>query len=151
VFVMATTELHKVPDTIASRCQVFEFKSIGLAKVQAKLGEIASRMNVKATPAAIAAIARAGEGSMRDAQSALAQVIAFEGEQIDLPDVATALGIVGDDVLYEILEAVASADAPSILRQTKRLVEGGHDLRHFTRSLMRTVRNLLVTRAVGYD
>jgi DNA polymerase-3 subunit gamma/tau len=150
-FILATTELHKVPDTIASRCQVFEFKTIGLAKVQAKLGEIASQLGVRATPAALAAIARAGEGSMRYAQSALDQVIAFAGESIDLPDVSTALGVIGDEVLYDFLDAISKSDAASVLRSTKRLVDGGHDLRHFTRGMMRAVRNLLVTRAVGYD
>jgi DNA polymerase-3 subunit gamma/tau len=151
VFILATTELHKVPDTITSRCQVFEFRTISLAKVQAKLGEIAREMGVKVTPAALAAVARAGEGSMRDAQSALDQVIAFAGDTIDLPDVSTALGIVGDAVLYDFLEAIARADAPAVLRLATRLVEGGHDLRNFTRGMMRAARNLLVARAVGYD
>ncbi len=151
VFVLATTELHKVPDTIASRCQLFEFKTIPLTKIQAKLGEIATSMKVDITPAALAAVARAGEGSMRDAQSALDQVIAFSGETIDMPDVATALGIVGDETLYDAIDAISTSDAPAALRQAAKLAEAGHDLRSFTRSLMRTVRNLLVTRAIGYD
>ena len=151
VFVLATTELHKVPDTIASRCQLFEFKTIPLTKIQAKLGEIATSMKVDITPAALAAVARAGEGSMRDAQSALDQVIAFSGERIDMPDVATALGIVGDETLYDAIDAISTSDAPAALRQAAKLAEAGHDLRSFTRSLMRTVRNLLVTRAIGYD
>ncbi len=151
VFVLATTELHKVPDTIASRCQLFEFKTIPLTKIQAKLGEIATSMKVDITPAALAAVARAGEGSMRDAQSALDQVIAFSGETIDMPDVATALGIVGDETLYDAIDAISVSDAPAALRQAAKLAEAGHDLRSFTRSLMRTVRNLLVTRAIGYD
>lgn len=151
VFVLATTELHKVPDTIASRCQLFEFKTIPLTKIQAKLGEIATSMQVDITPAALAAVARAGEGSMRDAQSALDQVIAFSGETIDMPDVATALGIVGDETLYDAIDAISVSDSPAALRQASKLAEAGHDLRSFTRSLMRTVRNLLVTRAIGYD
>jgi DNA polymerase III subunit gamma/tau len=120
VFVLATTELHKVPDTITSRCQIFEFRTITLPKVQAKLGEIAARMGVKATPAALAAIARAGEGSMRDAQSALDQVIAFAGDAIDVPDVSTALGVVGDEVVYDFFDAIAKADAPAVLRRRGR-------------------------------
>lgn len=151
VFILATTELHKVPDTIASRCQLFEFKTIPLTKIQTKLGEIATSMNVDITPSALAAVARAGEGSMRDAQSALDQVIAFSGERIDMPDVATALGIVGDETLYDTIDAISTSDASSALRQASKLAEAGHDLRSFTRSLMRTVRNLLVTRAMGYD
>lgn len=151
VFVLATTELHKVPDTIASRCQLFEFKTIPLTKIQTKLREIATSMNVDITTPALAAVARAGEGSMRDAQSALDQVIAFSGDTIGMPDVATALGIVGDETLYDAIDAISTSDAPGALRQASRLAEAGHDLRSFTRSLMRTVRNLLVTRAVGYD
>jgi DNA polymerase-3 subunit gamma/tau len=151
VFVLATTELHKVPDTIASRCQLFEFRTIPLAKIQAKLGEIAGQMDVRITPAALAAVARAGEGSMRDAQSALDQVIAFAGESVDMPDVATALGIVGDETLYDAIDAVSRSDGPGALKLVSRLATSGHDLRAFVRALMRTVRNLLVVRAVGYD
>ncbi len=151
VFVLATTELHKVPDTITSRCQLFEFRTIPLTKIQAKLAEIAKDMSVDATPAAIAAVARAGEGSMRDAQSALDQVIAFAGETIDVPDVATALGIVGDETLYDAFDAVSRSDGAAALRLASRLATSGHDLRNFTRQMMRAARNLLVVRAVGYD
>ncbi len=151
VFILATTELHKVPDTIASRCQLYEFRTIPLSKIQSKLAEIASSMKVEVTPAALAAIARAGEGSMRDAQSALDQVIAFAGDAVDVPDVATSLGIVGDETLYDTIDAISTGDAAAVLRAGSRLAESGHDLRNFTRQMMRAVRNLLVTRAVGYD
>ncbi len=151
VFILATTELHKVPDTIVSRCQLFEFRTIPLAKVQAKLTEIAVATGVEATSSALAAVARAGEGSMRDAQSALDQVIAFAGDRIDLPDVTTALGIVGDETLYDAFEAIAEGDGAAALRLASRLADSGHDLRNFTRSMMRAARNLLVTRAIGFD
>jgi DNA polymerase-3 subunit gamma/tau len=151
VFVLATTELHKVPDTIVSRCQLFEFRTISVAKIQAKLADIVAASGVEATPAALAAVARAGEGSMRDAQSALDQVIAFAGDRIDVPDVAMALGIVGDETLYDAFDAISRADGPAALRLASRLAESGHDLRHFTRALMRAARNLLVVRAIGYD
>src|SRR4051812_19842489 len=151
VFVLATTELHKVPDTIVSRCQLFEFRTIALAKIQAKLAEISAATGVEVTPSALAAVARAGEGSMRDAQSALDQVIAFSGDRVEMADVATALGIVGDETLYDAFDAISRGDGPAALRLAARLAESGHDLRHFTRAMMRAARNLLVTRAVGYD
>lgn len=151
VFILATTELHKVPDTITSRCQIFEFRTIPLARIQAKLGEIAEQMRVSITPSALAAVARAGEGSMRDAQSALDQVISFSGESIDMPDVVTALGIVGDETLYDVVDAISRSDGGEVLRSVSRLAVSGHDLRTFARALMRVLRNLLVVRAVGYD
>lgn len=88
---------------------------------------------------------------MRDAQSALDQVIAFAGETVDMPDVITALGVVGDATLYDAVDAISRSDAPAVLRLVTEITSSGHDLRNFVRSMMRAVRNLLVVRAVGYD
>jgi hypothetical protein len=111
VFMMATTELEKVPVTIQSRSQVFELKTIGLAQIAAQLRRIADAEGIQIDDAAVQLVARAGDGSMRDAQSALDQVLAFAGETITAEDVATVLGLVRRDVLLDIAEVVAAEDA----------------------------------------
>src|SRR4029079_4123523 len=90
VFIMATTELQKVPETILSRCQVFEFRTITLKKIVGQLRHIAENLEVKINDSALLAIARAGEGSMRDAESALDQVISFAGLSVTEEDVSAA-------------------------------------------------------------
>src|SRR5436189_2174554 len=112
VFMMATTELHKIPDTILSRSQVFEFRTIPTALITAQLRKIVIAEEVQAEDAALSLIARAAEGSMWDAQSALDQVIAFAGSAITVDDVSTVLGLVGRDLLFDLVEAVVAEDAP---------------------------------------
>ena len=102
VFIMATTDEHKVPETITSRCQLFEFRTIATAKIAERLKEIAKAEKISIAEEAIREIARAGDGSMRDAQSAFDQVISFAGEKIKPEDVEKALGIAGADVLARV-------------------------------------------------
>src|SRR5215213_3020293 len=99
VFMMATTELHKIPDTILSRSQVFEFRQISTKAIVQQLKKIAVAEKIEIADAALALIARAAEGSMRDAQSALDQVLAFAGTTITVDDVSAVLGLVGRDLL----------------------------------------------------
>ena len=98
-FIMATTELHKLPDTIVSRCQEFKFRSIPLKKIFDRLKIIAEAEKVDISDAALKEIARSGEGSMRDAQSNFDQVISFSGEKIDAEDITSALGIASAEML----------------------------------------------------
>src|SRR5512132_1614971 len=111
VFMMATTEIEKVPATIQSRSQVFELKSVGVRQIADQLRRIAEAEKIEIDDAAVMVIARAGDGSMRDAQSALDQVIAFAGEKIGADDVATVLGLVRRDLLFDMADAVAQEDA----------------------------------------
>src|SRR5262245_39839188 len=104
VFMMATTELHKIPDTILSRSQVFEFKTISTKAIIEQLRKIAKAEGLNIDESALALVGRAGEGSMRDAQSALDQVIAFAGNTITVEDVASVLGVVGRDLLFQLVE-----------------------------------------------
>ena len=106
VFMMATTELHKIPDTILSRSQVFEFRTISPKAIGDQLRRITTAEQVEVSDAALALIARAAEGSMRDAQSALDQVMAFAGKTIGIDDVSTVLGLVGRDLLMDVIDAV---------------------------------------------
>lgn len=144
VFIMATTELHKIPDTITSRSQVYEFRTIATRAISDQLRKIADAEGFEVEPAALALLARAAEGSLRDAESAFDQVIAFAGERITAADVAAVLGLVGRDVLMDIAETVADEDAPRVFDHAARIVESGQDLRVLLREMARLVRDMMV-------
>ena len=142
VFMMATTELHKIPDTILSRSQVFEFRTIpDQGDRRAAAADRRRRRASRSPDAALALIARAAEGSMRDAQSALDQVMAFAGTTITVDDVSTVLGLVGRDLLFDLIEAVVDEDGPRAFALADRAVESGHDLKLVCRELSRVVRD----------
>jgi DNA polymerase-3 subunit gamma/tau len=144
VFMMATTELHKIPDTILSRSQVFEFRTISPKDISNQLKNITQTEQIEASDTALALIARAAEGSMRDAQSALDQVIAFAGKTVSVDDVSTVLGLVGRDLLMDVLDAVVAEDGPRAFALTERAVESGTDLRLVCRELSQVVRDMMV-------
>jgi DNA polymerase III subunit gamma/tau len=146
-FIMATTELHKVPDTILSRCQQFEFRQIPTEKIFRRLREIADGEGVKISDSALREVARAGAGSLRDAQSALDQVIAFSGDQIAEDDVTTALGLVSAATLGRFVEAIAGQKTAEILNLVEEVFVRGYDLRNFTRELTAYLRHLLVVKS----
>src|SRR5471030_2355359 len=144
VFMMATTELEKIPDTVLSRSQVYEFRTISTKIIAEQLRHIMHADGITVGEDSLQLIARDAEGSMRDAQSKLDQVIAFTGTTITSDDVATVLGLVGRDLLLDTLEAVADGDAPASFALAARAVEMGYDLRAVCRELSRTVRDVLV-------
>jgi DNA polymerase-3 subunit gamma/tau len=144
VFMMATTEPHRIPDTILSRSQVFEFRTIPVKAIAAQLRTIAAAERIEASEAALALLARAAEGSMRDAQSALDQVMAFAGQAITVDDVSTVLGLVGRDLLFDLIEAVVAEDGPRAFALADRASESGLDLRLVCRELSRVVRDLML-------
>jgi DNA polymerase III subunit gamma/tau len=144
VFMMATTEIEKVPQTIQSRSQVFELKAIGVKPIADQLRAIADAEGIQIDDAAIMLVARAGDGSMRDAQSAFDQVIAFAGTTISADDVATVLGLVRRDLLLDMVDAVAREDGAAVFGLADRAVESGTDLRSILRELGRLARDLLV-------
>src|SRR5262245_11309986 len=144
VFMMATTELSKIPETVLSRSQVFEFKTISSRQIADQLRKIAEAEKVAVDDAALLLLARAAEGSMRDAQSAFDQVIAFAGQKVTTDDVATVLGLVGRDLVLDIVTAVADETPSAAFELSGRAVELGYDLRSVVRELSRVVRDLLV-------
>ena len=146
VFMMATTEADKVPQTILSRSQVYELKLIGIQQIASQLRAIATAEGIEIDDAAVMLIARAGDGSMRDAQSAFDQVIAFAGQKISAEDVTTVLGLVHRDLLFEITEAVAAEDGAALFTLAGRAVESGFELRSVIRELARLTRDLLLVR-----
>jgi DNA polymerase-3 subunit gamma/tau len=149
VFIMATTEQHKVPDTIASRCQLFEFRTIATSKIADRLRVIADADKISISDEALREIARAGEGSMRDAQSAFDQVISFAGEKIKTEDVEKALGIASADVLARVVKGIADNHPAEALAIVDDLVMRGHNLRNFCRDLLGHLRDLLVVKVSG--
>lgn len=151
VFVMATTELHKVPETILSRCQEFEFRTIPLQKIFDRLKIIAEAEKIGVTDEALKEIARSGEGSMRDAQSNFDQVISFSGEKIDVEDVTKALGLAGSEMLVRVLRAISEKQPKVALIVVSELTSRGQDLRNFCRDLLSLFRDLLVFKVSGGD
>ena len=144
VFIMATTLLDKIPDTIRSRSQVFEFRTIGMSEIIEQLQAITAAEGVSIDEAGLLLIARSAEGSMRDAESALDQVIAFAGESVTSEEVSAVLGLVGRDAVLDVAEMVADEAAPRVFELAGRFVEAGYDLRAVCRELSRLVRDLLV-------
>jgi DNA polymerase-3 subunit gamma/tau len=149
VFIMATTDEHKVPETITSRCQLFEFRTIATAKIAERMRLIADAEKISISDEAIREIARAGDGSMRDAQSAFDQVISFAGEKIKTEDVEKALGIAGADVLARIINGIAENKPAEALAIVDDLVMRGHNLRNFCRDVLSHLRDLLVVKVSG--
>ena len=149
VFIMATTDEHKVPETITSRCQLFEFRTIATAKIAERMRLIADAEKISISDEAIREIARAGDGSMRDAQSAFDQVISFAGETIKTEDVEKALGIAGADVLARIINGIAENKPAEALAIVDDLVMRGHNLRNFCRDVLSHLRDLLVVKVSG--
>ncbi|MDA1306332.1 MAG: DNA polymerase III subunit gamma/tau [Acidobacteria bacterium] len=145
-FMMATTELDAVPATIQSRSQVFELKALPFTSIRQQLADVAGRENVVMEDAALALLARAAEGSMRDGLSALDQVLAFSSEQVTAEDVSKVLGLIGRDVQFDIAETVAREDAIEALAHAGRVVDKGFDLRAVCRELARLMRDLMVVR-----
>ena len=151
VFIMATTERHKVPETILSRCQQFEFRTIATAKILERLKLIAKEEKISIPDDALREIARTGEGSMRDAQSALDQVISFAGNKIKKEDVEMALGVAGADTLKRIIDSIAENKPAEAIAAIDDIVMRGHDLRNFCRDLLAHFRDLLVTKVSGNE
>ncbi len=151
VFIMATTERHKVPETILSRCQQFEFRTIATAKILDRLRLIAEAEEISIPDDALREIARSGEGSMRDAQSAFDQVISFAGAKIQKEDVEMALGVAGADILIRVIKGIANHEPAEALAVIDDVVMRGHDLRNFCRDLLAHFRDLLVAKVSGSD
>jgi len=151
VFIMATTERHKVPETILSRCQQFEFRTIATAKILERLKLIAKSEEISIPDDALREIARTGEGSMRDAQSALDQVISFAGDKIKKEDVEMALGVAGADILKRIIDSIDTNKPAEAIAAVDDIVMRGHDLRNFCRDLLAHFRDLLVTKVSGNE
>ncbi len=144
MFILATTEPFKVPETILSRTQRFDFKRVSVKDLTEHLIKIASTEKMKVTDAALRIIARKADGSVRDSLSLLDQIAAYTTESISEQQVIEALGLVDRTFLFDFTRAVASKDSKSCLRLIKNLFESGVDPRDFVSELLEHFRILLV-------
>jgi DNA polymerase-3 subunit gamma/tau len=149
-FVFATTAVEKFPETIVSRCQRYDFKRIPLARIKDELARIAGEEKIELTDGALYAIAREGQGSMRDAESLLERMIAFSERTIDDVKVGEILGVADRKTLFAAADAVLARDAKTALEILDRIYEAGRDLERFSRDLLEHWRNLVVTK-LGAD
>jgi DNA polymerase-3 subunit gamma/tau len=144
VFIMATTERHKVPATILSRCQQFIFRTISPAEIQAHLRQIADREGVKIDDRALSYIVKASEGSMRDAQSLLDQIISFSGQEVVGEDVRDVLGFIPSEILDRTLDGLAARDAKTLIENIGIVIDQGLNIQQYVREFISRVRDLLV-------
>ena len=149
VFILCTTEAHKIPTTIASRCQQFSFRSVDFAEVVKRMEEICEKEGIEADPEVLSVLAQAGEGSVRDSLSALDQAIACCGLKLDAAEVRGLLGLFSLDSLGEVTQALAAEDSRRMLDLVLELERNGRSLQHFCRELARYFRNLLVVKVAG--
>jgi DNA polymerase-3 subunit gamma/tau len=147
-FIFATTEPHKLPITILSRCQRFDFKRVTVAKIILRLREIADKEQVVISDSALALVARKGDGSMRDSLTAFDQVLAFCDSSVSDEDVVTLIGAVDPRLLADISAAVFSGDTQGVLAGIKRVDMVGYNMRQFCQDLIEHFRYLLVIRSV---
>ena len=141
VFIFATTEPHRIPDTILSRVQRFDFKRISASVVVERLQRICEAEGIQIPEDGLRLVARAGEGSMRDAQSLLDRVISFSGNEISREQVIDVLGLVDRELLYDMLEGILKGNADKCLEAIEKVHGFGYDLSEFTAELLELIRN----------
>lgn len=148
VFIFATTEFHKVPATIVSRCQHFEFKKISVKDIIKHLLDITQKERIEVSSYGLNLIAEAADGSLRDAQSLLDKAVAFSGNIIRDDDLKEVLGTISRDILFSFSGAILEEKADEIFSLVEKVVEYGYDLRFFYKELIQHFRNLLLVKSV---
>src|SRR5689334_9472099 len=151
VFMLATTQPEDIPQTIRSRCQHFSFRAVRFEQILGQLKDLAGREKIAADEDALALLAEAGDGSMRDALSILDQAIASCGGKLTAESVRELVGTAPSGVLEDVMQAVARSSSEEVLRLVDRLISEGHSPTHFARQLVRFLRNSLVAKVAGGD
>jgi DNA polymerase-3 subunit gamma/tau len=149
VFVLATTESHKVMATIADRCQRFDFQRPSLEQISEVLNRVAAAESIEVDDGAVAMIARSASGSFRDALGTLDQLVAFGGSQVELKDVLEMLGAADADLLFEAVDAVVAEDPRGVLLGVEKMARSGRDPSQFARDLLAHLRHLLIAQTTG--
>ena len=149
LFVLATTEAHKVMPTIADRCQRFDFQRPSLEQISEVLRRVAVAEGIEIEDGAVAMIARAASGSFRDALGTLDQLVAFGGQTVALDSVLEVVGAVDAELLFAAVDAVAAEDPKGVLLEVEKMARSGRDPVQFARDLLAHLRHLLVTQTVG--
>ena len=148
IFIFATTEAHKIPATITSRCQHFRFRRIPRREIIVRLQEVATRNEVTIEDHSLSAIAQTSEGSMRDALSLLDQAIAFSGKSISKQDIEEMLGSVPEELVRRLVKTVVSQDAAAAVALIGEVIDHGYDLRAYCSAVTERMRNLMVASVV---
>jgi DNA polymerase-3 subunit gamma/tau len=151
IFVFATTEIQKIPATILSRCQCFEFKRVSIQQIKGNLKKIADQEGIRISDGSLTWIAEAGDGSLRDAQSIFDQVISYAGAEIQDHDVEELLGLTDRRFLFRISEGVFEQNAGICLKIIEEGYYAGLDMKYFYQMLIRHFRNLLLIKIAGRD
>src|ERR1700686_5415899 len=151
VFMLATTQPEDIPQTIRSRCQHFSFRAVKFEQIVEQLKNLCGRENIPADDDALALLAEAGDGSMRDALSILDQAIASSEGKLSAESVRQLIGVAPSGILEEIMQAVARSSSQEILQTVDRLLADGQNPVHFARQLVRFLRNATVARVAGTD
>jgi DNA polymerase-3 subunit gamma/tau len=149
VFVLATTESHKVMATIADRCQRFDFQRPSLEQISEVLNRVAAAESIEVDEGAVSMIARSAQGSFRDALGTLDQLVAFGGSEVELKDVLEMLGAADADLLFEAVDAVVTEDPKGVLLGVEKMARSGRDPSQFARDLLAHLRHLLITQTTG--
>jgi DNA polymerase III subunit gamma/tau len=149
VFVLATTESHKVMATIADRCQRFDFQRPSLEQISEVLSRVAAAESIEVDEGATAMIARSASGSFRDALGTLDQLVAFGGSHVELDDVLQILGAADAELLFDAVDAVAAEDPKAVLLGVEKMARSGRDPSQFARDLLAHLRHLLITQTTG--
>jgi DNA polymerase-3 subunit gamma/tau len=145
-FIFATTEYHKIPETILSRCQQYDFRMIPARELQVHLRKVADQEKIRVSDAALALVARAAEGSVRDSLSLFDQVLAFTGDEVPDADVAGLLGLVDRELLHRASKAIVDGDSLAMLDLVEGLADYGADYRNFGRELLLHLREILLVK-----
>src|SRR5438876_3770160 len=146
VFIMATTERHKLPATILSRCQQFVFRTISPAEIHSHLRRIADHEGVKIDDRALSYIVKASEGSMGDAQSLLDQIISFSGQEVVDEDVRDVLGFIPSEILERTMDALAERDSKALLENVGIVIDQGLNVQQYVREFIGRIRDLLLVK-----
>jgi len=151
VFMLATTQPEDIPQTIRSRCQHFSFRAVKFDAIVGQLRDLVGRENIEADDDALALLAEAGDGSMRDALSILDQAIASSSGRITADSVRNLVGAAPAHILEEVMQAIARSASEDVLRQVDHLISEGHSPTHFARQMVRFLRNATVAKIAGKD
>ncbi len=149
VFVLVTTEPHRIPATVLSRCQRFDFRRVSFAEITARLRTIAQQDGIQIADTALAQIARTADGSVRDAESVLDQLSAYTDGQIERALVTSVLGLVDEEAAAAFAEAVLRRDVAAALRLAQEAADAGKDIRQVIRTLLEHFRDLLLVKTCG--
>jgi DNA polymerase III subunit gamma/tau len=150
VFIFATTEPHKIPATILSRCQRYDFKRIPLVEIVQHLRRIVDDEKIEISQRGLSLIARESEGSMRDAQSLLDRLISYGGDKVRDEEITGVLGLIDQKMLSDTIDAIAGRDAGRCVEIVEQIYQFGHDIQHFCHELLQYLRNLILLKVSSH-